>query len=275
MLAGHAACPQYLTLMSAASSPNGLERIPQQVLDVLRCQVYKKAQFADQPTDMWITFASLGGVGKCSTTNERVVELDELDLRENVPSARFRRFGTLHGAHSRSSGKIFLVKDSWCLKTLIHETLHCTAITVKRPDLDMYQEMFEGLTEFYTGYTMFRQYTNCYQAWKKEDYEVCSIGESVDFVRLLGAICHFVSIDDLAAIYFWQGHGNWEDSFRRFVQSVRRSGYPKFRNILKTVGGLALRIRLIDESRRAFGKARFDDVFESREKSLDYATMIP
>ena len=254
--------------------PNGLERMAQRILDVVRSQVYTDAQLVDQPVDMWITLISQGGARKFSGKNERVVELDEVDLRENIPYARLYPLGKVQGAHPPSSGKIFLVKDNWCLKSLIHDTLHCTAINAKRPDLSGYQIMFEGLTEFYTGYTMFRQYPDCYQAWKERTHEICSIGESVDFVQVLGAICHFVSINVLAMIYFWQAHSNWEDSFRGFAQRVRRSGYPKFRNILNTAGGLDLRVRLIDESKRAFGKAKFEDVFESGEKSLDYATMI-
>lgn len=268
-----ASCPMHSRIIERASQSKELEQSLDEVLRIIKNTLYSKVQITHPSMDAWITIVSKGRFRKISTSEERAIILDEIDLRENFPEAKRFQPGSLHGMYiGHPYGKIFLVKTNWCLKTLIHETLHSTSVFINRPDLyGRYQDLVEGLTEFYTGYILFNNYNDCYKAWKGRSYDVCSFTYEKS-IQLWGAICHFIGIEQLASIYFWQGHNEWERCFQEFIEKIREAGYPNFKNILQMKKNLATRVYLTQECLRNF-ESRFEEILSSPNESLDYSSM--
>jgi hypothetical protein len=275
MSLGSAACPLRPDIVKQLSRPDGLE----QALDDLLCKVtqtiYRQTQFVCSPGSILISLVSMGRARRLSPVQERVIELEEIDVRENFPQlARLSSPGSLRGMYVYPPiGKIFLIKNRWCLETLIHEMLHSTSVFVERPDLrSRCDDLMNGLTEFYAGYLMYNHWRECYDAWKRETYDICSVTYS-PFVKLWAAMCHFINIKELANIYFWLGHSNWEISFQGFVDRIHDLGYRRFRNILEIKKRIALRVYLEQECKDNFGR-KFEQILGSRDECLDFSSML-
>jgi len=155
---------------------------------------------------------------------------------------------------------------------MIHEMLHSTSVFVERPDLrGRCDDLMNGLTEFYAGYLMYNYWRECYEAWRNDMYDVCFITYA-PFVKLWGAMCHFICVKELANIYFWLGHSDWERSFQGFVDRIHHLGYPHFRNVLEIRKRIALRVYLEQECRKHFGR-QFERILGSWDECLDFSSM--
>lgn len=202
-----------------------------------------------------------------------MVELHEVDILANFP---YYSPGSLRGLYDYSSGKIFLSKDRWCLKTLIHEGFHSVSFFAVRPDLRrklLY--LNEGLTELFTGYILYKRYMECYKAWKQDLYEVCSVTKSayLPWVKLLASFCRFVPLTELYKVYFWDGTANWEKRYHEFLAAIHRAGYPRFQDIMRKPKP-TLEMSLLRECKKVFGK-RFDSIYYSPvECCLDFSQML-
>ena len=260
--------------MLLAKQHKGLETMVNTAVDMIRKASYSKAAHSRSPEEMEMRLVSANGMKWTSPKEQRVIELEETDLRENLKSSQDLPAGSIRGVYIASKGKIVLVRDCWCLKTVIHETLHSTSITGQRIDLlKRYYGFFDGLTEFQAGYVLFKHHKECYESWKENKYDICSFCSLRSYyIRLFGAICHFVSIHHLAMVYFWQGHTRWEESFHDFVSLIRKAGYPRFRNVLKFKNNFPLHVNLAQECIDSFG-AKFEGIYGSKSQSLDFAAM--
>jgi len=128
----------------------------------------------------------------------RIIELDVTEIMLNYPGA----FPTIRGLYDAATGKIILCQGKWCRETLIHETLHSVSFSAVRADLKRrYVNLFEGLTEFFAGYIMSSKYPDCYEAWKEQKYQECSV-TYISFVKLWAAFCRFIRMQELLRIYF-------------------------------------------------------------------------
>ena len=269
MSSGSVRCARSHSILTRASQPNELERMTNSLMVLIKTAVSPNAQFVRSPEAMWLTLVSRGGDRKFSA--ERTVELEEVDLRENWPEVQNRPLGSIYGLY-HPSGKIFLVKHRWCVKTLVHETLHSASITAARTELRRrYYTLFEGLTEFYCGYLLSKHYPKCYESWKGEIFKACSMRVQY-YPHLWGAMCKFISIQHLGEIYFWRGRSDWETLFEDFVNNIRKEGYPRFRNILQTSGQLPFVQYLRDECIRNFCD-KFKRMYESVTEALDFSSM--
>jgi len=236
---------------------------------LIKTAVTSDVEFVCPPQPMRLTLMSKGRERMLST--ERVVELEEIDLYENLPEVQSRPLGSVYGLY-HPTGRIFLVKGRWCIKTLVHETLHGASITAARTELGrQYYMLFEGLTEFYCGYLLSKHYPKCYESWKGEIFKACSMRVQY-YPHLWGAMCKFISIQHLGEIYFWRGRSDWETLFEDFVNNIRKEGYPRFRNILQTSGQLPFVQYLRDECIRNFCD-KFKRMYESVTEALDFSSM--
>ena len=182
----------------------------------------------------------------------RILELDVAEIAINYPGMPMG----VRGLHDTNSGKIILCQSNWCRETLIHETLHKFSFTAVRPDIGRrYINFFEGLTEFFTGYTLYKKYTQCYQAWKSEVYRECRV-TYIPFVKLWAAFCRFIPLHNLVPVYFWDGTNDWETKCSGLIQAVHKAGYNNFGDFrihpTPTIEG-----KILDESMRNFGRVQF------------------
>lgn len=177
----------------------------------------------------------------------------------------------LRGSYLGSDGKIYLHRGKWCIETIIHELLHACSITGIIPLDDRYTEFIEGLTEFYTGYILFKAYPEVYQyCWRSETQWQCQMTYPRS-TRLWGAFCHYVPIKETLPIYFYAG-GSTDHAaiMNTFVDTVRSHGYSKFDNPL-TRGSMPIHERFKTICKVSF--KNFDNLYSSREKCTDFKDM--
>ena len=205
------------------------------------------------------------------TADIRITELNPIDIRANYQNFPIRGG---RGLYDPQIGKIILCQGEWCRETLIHETLHSLSFSSVRMDLRRtLLSIFEGLTEFFTGYVMFKLYPECYDAWKASQYSFCSVTYAPS-VKLWSAFCRFISISELLKIYFWNGTSDWEASYDAFLSTIRQAGYSRFDDFVRcpvpTVEG-----RLLDECLKNFGREKFRSVYEAPLQTvLDFTQML-
>jgi len=122
-------------------------------------------------------------------------------------------------------------ENSWCKKTLIHETLHSVSlysrIWSKFPDiLSRHEALIEGITECLTGYVLFKHHPACYSGWKTNQLDRCSISYK-ERVRLWCSFCQVVGITNLAKFYL-SSKDSFSDPWSEFVQSINSLGFTQF-----------------------------------------------
>lgn len=200
----------------------------------------------------------------------RIVELDIAEVVINYPG--FPPTG--RGLYDSETGKIILCLGKWCRETLIHETFHTVSFGATRMDLGRrYLDFFEGLTEFFTGYVMFCRYPDCYEAWRTERFQECSVTYD-RFVRLWAAFCRFIRIQELFRVYFWNGTNDWEAKCEELLASIHQAGYQNFgdfrRRPIPTV-----EMKILDECLKNFGRAQFRHIYESPlSEILDFRQIL-
>lgn len=181
--------------------------------------------------------------------------------------------GLLKGIYIPDMGKIFLNHQLWCLKTLIHETLHSLSVSSSSSSTNrQYVQFFEGLTELYTGYLLKKQYDFCYNnCWKTCKESLCYCTYQRDVKIWLG-ICHFIPFNYTFPLYFWNGEDRWEALWRVFIERIRNYGYPKFEMIIdqdKKPKWLALH----QEALKRFGR-EYLEIYNDIENPLDLNLLL-
>ena len=265
-------CPLRLALINSSRTPKDLEAQVLITLQDIRRSLFAQAQVATQSASCQMRIVTCGTPSWIFlSADTRAIELDLVDILVNYPS--FPMGG--RGLHDVGNGKIILCRDKWCRETLIHETLHSVSFTNVRRDLARhYLNLFEGLTEFFTGYVMFRNYADCYDAWKEERYEVCSV-TYISSVRLWATFCRFIPISQLSKIYFWDGTRNWEAKYSKFLQAIHQTGYPNFGDFRREPTP-TIETRILEECLRNFGRTEFLRIYRSSlTEVLDFTEMLP
>ena len=135
------------------------------------------------------------------------------------------------------SGSILLHDPIWCRQSMIHELLHSTSLFSKifftynqnRARMrwwELQRVLREGITETLTGYILRKKYADCYEAWRTDRFEECSVsGRSR--VKLWCSLCQHIRINKLAEFYLSE-QNNLSDPWNQFVRSVIDMGYEEF-----------------------------------------------
>jgi hypothetical protein len=184
-------------------------------------------------------------------TPQRIVQKPEAVVRAltGTPPG-----GILRGVSLHDFGKIILSENQWCIETLVHETLHRLSIFALRGDLNQrYRLMIEGLTECLTEYLLSKHFVSTYNDCLRANGTYCSLTYRYE-TAIWCAMASVVGYSIIVPIYFWHGRTDWESLFDDLVLSVRRAGYPRFANILKTPGKLPVMTRFHQECGRRLGE---------------------
>ncbi len=129
------------------------------------------------------------------------------------------------GGYDPFEKEIVLSGTEWCRKTLIHEILHSFSFffrdeRLKQISLMDWRFVVEGLTEFLTGYFLYKtrnQYA-CYIHWLNKDYNQCKISYE-PYVRIFGALAQtLVSLQDFKRIFFYDKRYDWNIIYRDFLK---------------------------------------------------------
>ncbi|MDG7018498.1 MAG: hypothetical protein JRN73_09135 [Nitrososphaerota archaeon] len=254
--------------MAAARGNPGLVSCHQEAFEAIKTELFEGASF---PVD---SVEIAGTVNWRGTTinnlfiskDVRIVELEESQILGFAPG--YTPGGSLRGLTVYELRKVLLNRNYWCVETLVHETLHSLSITARRLDLGTrYSQLFEGLTEFLTSFVLMKRYPYCYEHCLNDKSRPCYYTYQYE-TKIWSALCHVIPIRALVPIYFWNDDLDWENLFGRFVDTIRRNGYPRFPNILHDKSRLAAMVRLHQACGSNFG-TEYSKAWRSLEAGLD------
>ena len=249
-----------------ARSPNQLGNCLNQAILDIKQFLFRHARFVNPSRQYSINVG--GGIAIPIPASTRIYEVSKSIWPNAFPRMRHAR-----GLHIPFSGKILLHQDNWCRKTLNHEALHSLSAFNVRSDLRHYLFLNEGITEFLTGYILFRKYPKCYQAWRQEKYPECKVTYKRQ-ARLWCTFCNFISMKEVVKIYFWDPSVSWQQCYNQFLRAIHTAGYPNFQDIFTLDPTPTLEEVFKQECIDNFGR-EFLDILESPRRSLDYSKVLP
>jgi hypothetical protein len=234
--------------------------------------IYRSAKEGAPSKNCQIRIATAGTPQMISLTSGiRIIELNPVDILVNYP--RFP-IDAGRGLYDPLIGKIILCQGKWCRETLLHETLHSVSFSSVRMDLRRrFLSLFEGLTEFFAGYIMFRKDSECYVAWKENRYPYCSV-TYVPSVRLWATFCRFIPMAELVKIFFWNGMPDWENHCHGLLDKIHQLGYPHFDDFIKRPVP-TVESKILEECLKNFGREKFRSIYEGPlPDALDFTQII-
>jgi len=177
------------------------------------------------------------------------------------------------GLYMEEGGKLLLTRDLWCTKTLVHEILHSMSSFSTDTSLRVrLKSLYEGLTEFLTGYVLWKQFPACHSdCWPEQSGRHCSMTYPTQ-TRLWWSVFQFIPLEFGTELYFWSPPSSLTDSIRAFQHRIKRNGYPKFREVLLTQSSLDSTTTFRDECMRSFGRKQFNRIL-SRANPADMTTL--
>ena len=120
----------------------------------------------------------------------------------------------------------------FCIKTIVHETLHSCSITSQDPLLMIrYPFFLEGLTEIYAGYMLHKMSEKCYSNCWLASERPCQMSYRQE-AKLWGSFLHIMPLNLTTDLYFYTGFGNFNSKMNTLVERIREQGYPQFENPL-------------------------------------------
>lgn len=261
-------CPLRASIINSSD----LEALRSNAISDIKCTLYKGATEGVPSKNCQLRIATAGIPQMIPFTSDtKIIELNPVDILVNYP--RFPIDGG-RGIYDPLIGKIILCQGKWCRETLIHETLHSLSFSSVRRDLHRrFLSLFEGLTEFFTGYVMYRRYFDCYTSWKENKYPYCSV-TYVPSVRLWAAFCRFIPLAELVKIFFWNGTPDWEARCHDLLYKIHQSGYPRFDDFIRRPVP-TVESKILEECLKNFGREKFLSIYEGPlQNTLDFSQML-
>jgi len=148
-----------------------LNGLTNHALNLIQTHIFPNARRVNPSQAVTLTLSS-PPIQHTISPSELVFEIDKIDFDKKlkIDTTGYK------GCYIREEGKMYLCRDNWCIETIIHETLHACSRENESTELDKYYPFFEGLTEFYTGLILFREYQQCYENCFRTDIErLCQI----------------------------------------------------------------------------------------------------
>jgi len=149
---------------------------------------------------------------------------------------RFPTVGGCKGGYNPTDNTIWLIIDRWCRKTIIHEVLHAVSYFAcgRCTEVGKVRLLNEGITEFLTGYILYRNYKKCYNVWLNGYVDGCddcpdlrgvscrycrlSYGYEVKMVYILAK---YVGIQEIIDLFVYKPNTDWRIVYQRFLNKYR------------------------------------------------------
>jgi len=235
------------------------------IMGSIRENLYVNAVFCNPSQNVDIHFMNSGRSLRVDSSH-RVIELEEEDLLE-LEGYRYPP-GSLRGVYKPDYGKVVLNKRLWCIETIFHELLHSTSVTSLNNLLyAQYREIFEGLTELFSGYLMKHVAPSCYEAcWRRDKKSRCYCTYQRDVKIWLG-LCHFIPLEYTYPLYFKTDDRRWVEKWYEFIGRIHDFGFPRFGNIIDD-DGKPKWLSLHQECAKNFGR-EYMDIYNDIRDPLD------
>ena len=212
----------------------------------------------------------------------RVYPLPEVEFRISSYMSAVSSRGLVRGAYNPYTKTTILTDGAWCRKTFLHEILHslssfCRVHRSYELKKLCGSEFSESLTEFFTGYVLYKKYRHCYDEWVREFNIICRVSYKPS-VRLFGAAAQvLIPLSEFARIYFYDPGVDWLAVYGDFLN--RHSLDDFLLNRPKGVEPLILFEQAVrDAIRVKFGPEKLEEFEELRQRVsldevLDYSRM--
>jgi len=152
---------------------------------------------------------------------------------ECPPDAAIMRYGRVcKGSYDPNTNTIELVNGKWCRKTLIHETLHAASYFAygRFTEIWRVELLNNGITEFLTGFILYKNYKKCYSVWISgytNDCKGCPdlSGIKCRYCRLsyrneviiVYILSECVGINEIIDLFIWRPNTDWRRVYQNFV----------------------------------------------------------
>ncbi len=247
------------------NSPDGLNNLTNMALQLIQKHIFKNAKRVNPSTAVTVDISYPPSLHTISPS-ELVFEMDKIELDRKLEVDTH----AIKGCYNRDEGKIYLNKELWCVETIIHETLHACSRTSEDDRLDRYIPLYEGLTEFYTGYILFSEFGECYKNCFQTNFgRLCQMTYE-DTTKLWVAYCNFIGLSSTLGLYFNTGK-SWDEEVKNFVENVKKQ-FPKFSNPFAK-GGLSTQLKFEMLCRNTFGE-EFRRICKNRERFVDFSKIL-
>jgi len=239
-------------MLERGRSDGGLGKLLDEAVDKIRKTLFSEACFANPSTRFQRTVQTEEGLifPLLLDSSQRITQVPETVVRTLLGAFPY---DVVRGVTLYEVGKILLSENQWCIETLIHEVLHSLSIFAVRTDVGQhYRLMVDGLTECLTEHVLSRYHAGTYNSCLRAKGTYCTLTYPYE-TKIWCALASVIGYDRIVPIYFWTGRTDWETIFDEFAQAIRKAGYPKFENVLKAPGKLAVMARLHQECGRRIG----------------------
>lgn len=247
------------------TTPAGLDLLRKTAIDLIKTHLYSNAQMVNSSTSVTleVSYPEMGTF--TIPPSDVIIELEKIDLD------KYLKIDTtgIKGCYIPFDGKLFLVKNNWCIETVIHETLHSCSRFSTTDELQKYLNLYEGMTEFLTGYILYKEYRDCYANCFRTIGQLCQMTYE-KYIKLWAGFCNFISLKNLVGLYFPTSK-SWDDEVNTLIKTVNDLGYA-FNNPF-TKGGLPSELKFEIQCRKAFGD-KFIKICNNRNLFSDYSTVI-
>lgn len=246
------------------SNSSGLDNLVNEALRLIRQYLFANANFVNSPKAVSIILSNPTPHEHVISPSEFVFEIEKYDADRKLG---FDCTGW-RGFYNSDDAKMYLIKNSWCIETIIHEALHACSVTSQFPDLlRRHRALFEGLTEFYAGVILFKNYQDCYNnCWRTQNKTLCEM-TYVDTTKIWAALCKFVPLSTTTGLYFFTPNTNIANELACFAKKIQSYGYNKFQSPF-TSGGLPSHLKLMNECVKNF--KNFADICNNRTMFSDF-----
>jgi len=247
------------------TSSDGLNNLTNTAIQLIQKHVFKNAKKVNGSTAVTVNI-SYPPIPHTISPSEFIFEMEKIELDKKLGVD----VEGLRGCYIPNEGKIYLNKEKWCIETIIHETLHACSRTSESDQLERYESIYEGLTEFYTGYILFKEFGECYKNCFQTDFgRLCQMTYE-DTTKLWVAFCNFVGLSHTIGLYFNTGK-KWEDEVTDFVETVKTK-FPNFSNPFSK-GRIPSKLKFEIQCRNAFG-TEFREICKDRKRFVDFSKVL-
>ena len=259
-------CPKRERYIANANTLSGLESRLDETLEEIRRYLNNVAQARGVQEELPLKRRLDGQVLQTLPDSVRVWMLEKRTWHQIFGP------GAKRGAYNPRVDKILLEKDSWCRKTMIHESLHSVSIFNDPRNRDKYEmtRLFaEGATEFLTGLLLFRKHKNCHENWRLRRFpQWCSASYPRQTKTFL-AFCGCANVQSLLDLYFGTHTNDLLVGWSEFIRAIRRDTGKRFKDVFKEGERIGLMMAFKNECERQFGKK-----FRKLQKLLDYSKVF-
>lgn len=242
--------------------PGNLNQILDDCLKLIRTHLYYDATFLKPSTEIIVEHPSIPATA-------RIIQLSAGELLKIFTDYSADEIGRLDGLYEH--GKVFLNKGMWCVASIIHEALHaCSLISLVGKENEPVRPLYEGLTELYTGYILFKEFRNLYDfCWRGDTDVICQL-RYYTTTGVWGTFCHFVPMSETFRVYFYTGSRDLRATFDQFVERLHVLGHEQFKNPLTIPLDKPTHLKFYDQCRKNFGEKACDRYYNHPELSLDF-----